>query len=690
MKGSPGVDKGSFAGVDIGGTFTDIVAVDEATGELTVKKVPSTPPTFIDGILSGLGDLGTPLSEIRLLVHGSTIGTNAVLERKGAKTALVTTKGFRDVLRVARATKPDTYDLRWEPPAPLVPRRDVFDVTERVNYKGEAIAPLDEGEVRALKDKIEKRGIEAVAISFLNAFINGEHELRAAEILSEVCPDLHISTSSGVFPEIREFERTSTTVVNAYLQPVADQYLSDLTKGLAELGFAGDLLVVHSAGGVMTEETARRIPARTCYSGPAGGVMGGAYIGELAGFGDVITMDMGGTSTDVAVVKSGKPVVSPGLQIEHNIPVRFPSIDVQTIGAGGGSISWTDRGLLKNGPHSAGANPGPACYGWGGDQPTNTDANLVLGRLGEAGLIGGDLTLDRDRAVEAINEHVAEEYGWASEEAAAAMLRVANANIVNAIRLVTLQKGQDPRDFTLVPFGGAGPLHAVEVARDLGIPKVLVPLFPGLASAFGQLHVDLRHDLTRPLFRRQSELDLAEFNGLWEELEEEAHSILVGQEGIDADKIRLERQADLKYYPQSFYLTLPVPDGTLEEQDATALFDLYNETHLSEFGYTIPSHAAEVEIGQVRLVATGLIDKPNLKAAERADGSQPESSDRKVYFEDCGGWVDTKVIRRDSLVPGHEFDGPAVVDQFDSTTVLPPETHSTVDEYGNLVVDVRR
>src|SRR5262245_60898139 len=521
----------SFVGVDIGGTFTDIVAVDEASGDLTVKKVPSTPPTFIEGILSGLGELPIPLANVRLLVHGSTIGTNAVLERKGAHTALITTKGFRDVLTVARATKPDTYDLRWEPPRPLVRRRDIFDVTERINYKGEPVTPLAEDEIRALKPKLEKRGIEAVAICFLNAFINGEHERRAAELVSEICPDLQIATSSGVFPEIREFERTSTTVVNAYLQPVAGRYLQQLTEGLAERGFDGDLLIVHSAGGVMTGETARRIPARTCYSGPAGGVMGGAYIGGIAGFEDVITMDMGGTSTDVAVVKSGKPVISPGLSIEHNIPVRFPSIDVQTIGAGGGSISWLDRGLLKNGPQSAGANPGPACYGWGGELPTNTDANLVLRRLSEAGLIGGGLQLDRDLAAKAIDEHVASEYGWSTEEAASAIVRVANANIVNAVRLVTLQKGHDPRDFTLVPFGGAGPLHAVEVARDLQIPTVLIPLFPGLASAFGQLHVDLRHDLTRPLFRRQSELDLEDFNGLWQELEEEARQLLIAEEG---------------------------------------------------------------------------------------------------------------------------------------------------------------
>jgi N-methylhydantoinase A len=679
----------SFAGVDIGGTFTDIVAVDEASGELTVKKVASTPPTFIEGIMSGLSDLGVPLSQIGLLVHGSTIGTNAVLERKGANTALITTKGFRDVLTVARATKPDTYDLRWKPPQPLVRRRNIFEVSERMNYRGEVVTALDEEELRALKPKLEKRGIESVAICFLNSFINGEHERRAADALREICPDLRISTSSGVFPEIREFERTSTTVVNAYLQPVTDQYLEELTKRLGEQGFDGDLLIVHSAGGVMTDEAARRLPARTCYSGPAGGVMGGAYIGTLANFSDVITMDMGGTSTDVAVVIAGKPIISPGLSIEHNIPVRFPSIDVQTIGAGGGSISWIDRGLLKNGPQSAGANPGPACYGWGGQEPTNTDANLVLGRLTEAGLIGGELRLDRELAVQTIEERIAREFGWTVEQAASAMIRVANANIVNAIRLVSLQKGHDPRDFALVPFGGAGPLHAVEIARDLQIPQVLVPLFPGLASAFGQLHVDLRHDLTRPVFRRRSELDLGQFNELWSELEEDAHKLLTREEGVEATRIRLERQADLKYYPQSFYLTLPIPDGQLSEADVEELFALYNETHQREFGYTIPAHAAEIEIGQIRLVATGLIDKPALKAATQTNGKPVSKRTRPIYFEEHGGWLDAEVHERSELSPGATIHGPAVIDQLDSTTVLPPETRARVDTYANLVMDVR-
>ena len=386
-------------------------------------------------------------------------------------------------------------------------------------------------------------------------------------------------------------------------------------------------------------------------------------------------------------VKGGHPVISPGLSIEHNIPVRFPSIDINTIGAGGGSIGWVDRGLLKNGPESAGASPGPACYGRGGERATNTDANLALGRVSEAGLIGGALPLDRALATEVIDREIASEFGWSTEQAASAILRVANANIVNAIRLVTLQKGHDPRDFTLVPFGGAGPMHAVEVARDLHIPEVLVPQFPGIASAFGQLHVDLRHDFTLPLFQRQSQVNVGEFNDLWRELEQTAHEVLVSEEGISADRIRLERQADLKYYPQSFYITMAIGDGEITQQQLDDLFALYHETHKKDFGYSIPAHAAEVEIGQVRLVARGLIDKPTLKpSTASANGSKPGK--RQAYFEEYGGWMDADAYIRDEMASGTIIKGPAVIDQFDSTTVLPPETTATVDDYANLLVNV--
>lgn len=674
-----------YVGVDIGGTFTDIVAVDVETGQLTVLKTPSTPPTFVEGILKGLSELPFGLAEIELFIHGSTIATNGIIERKGARTALLTTRGFRDVLLCARSTRPDVYDLRWKPAEPLVKRRNVFEVTERMNYRGQVVAPLDEEGLRGLEPSLRKRGIESIAVSFLNSFMNPEHESRAKQILQEMLPGVHVSTSYEVYPEIREFERTSTVVANAYLAPLVDRYLARLLEGMRSRGFLSDVLVVHSGGGVMTEAMARRIPARICNSGPAGGVMGGAYIGMLAGFDNVVTMDIGGTSTDVALIKDGRPIVRTGLSIEHNIPVAFPTVDVTTVGAGGGSIGWVDQGgILRNGPESAGANPGPACYGQGGTKPTNTDAKLVLGRLSSQGLLGGRVGLDVDGAREAIKP-VAEHFGWSLEETAEAMLTVANANIVNAIRLISIQRGHDLRDFTLVAFGGAGPMYGVEVARELGMPHVVVPQSPGLASAFGMLHVDIRHDLIKPLFRRESELSAKELNDVVSELEAEA-ARLMSEEGLSADSITVDRHFDMKYFPQSSYMSLDGPPGELTEEGLRGLVDSFNQRHQDEYGYQVPRHAAEVEIGHVRVTVTGVVNRPALKPLQNSQpGASASVGKRPVHFPD-DGWVDAAIHQRDGLRVGDRVEGPAVIEQFDTTTVMPSDSSAVVDIYGNLII----
>jgi len=676
-----------FVGVDIGGTFTDVVAVDSTSGDITVRKVPSTPPTFVEGILDGLDKLPFQLEDVDLFVHGSTIGTNAIIERRGAPSCLLTTEGFRDVLLCARATRPDVYDLRWRPGPPLVLRRNVFEVTERVDYLGRVVTEIDLDTVREAAKRINARGIQAVAICFINSFVNPEHERAARDVIVQECPDVHVSISSEVFPEIREFERTSTAVVNAYIAPVTEQYLQRLTGGLQERGLGSDLLIVHSGGGIMSEQRTRQLPARTCYSGPAGGVMGGAYVGGLAGFKNVITMDMGGTSCDVALVADGAPLVKPGLHIEHTIPVSFPSIDIQTIGAGGGSIAWIDPGgILKSGPASAGAIPGPACYSRGGEEPTTTDAHCVLGRLGETGLLGGELKLDVDKARAAIKSRIADPYDWSVEEAADAILKVANANMIHAIRLVSVEQGYDPREFALVSFGGAGALHAAELAAELGIPNVIYPRYPGLASAFGMLQVDLKHDLIRPVFQRESQIDSAQINATLQELEEEAKSLLV-REGIDPSSIRLQRQFDLKYFPQSSYLTLPGPDGELDEAQMKALIESYNATHEKEFGYSMPRDKVEVEIGHVRLIAEGPIEKPQLKRRpEGASTGTPRTG--QVYFSSAGDWVPTKIYDRERLGVGMSVEGPAVIEQFDSTCLIPPGATATVDEYESLLVHV--
>ncbi|MPZ68566.1 MAG: hydantoinase/oxoprolinase family protein [Actinobacteria bacterium] len=676
-----------FIGVDIGGTFTDIVAVENDTGEIIVGKVPSSPPTFVEGILDGLDRLPFSLDEVELFVHGSTIGTNAIIERRGAPTALLTTSGFRDVLLCARATRPDVYDLRWRPGPSLAQRRNIFEVDERMDYLGRVVTELRAEDVRTAARKIKARGIEAVAICFLNSFVNADHEQLARDILREECPDIHISISYEVFPEIREFERTSTAVVNAYIAPVTENYLTRLSAGLTERGMQSDLLIVHSGGGIMSEDMTRKIPARTCYSGPAGGVMGGAYVGSLAGLANVITMDMGGTSCDVALVADGEPLIKPGLHIEHNIPVSFPSIDMQTIGAGGGSIAWIDPGgILKSGPASAGAVPGPACYSRGGELPTTTDAHCVLGRLGETGLLGGELKLDAEMARAAIKTHIADPYGWSVEVAANAILKVANASMINAIRLVSVEQGYDPRDFALVSFGGAGALHAGDLASELGIPTVVFPRFPGLASAFGMLHVDLKHDLIRPLFMRESQISAAQINEVLADLENEALTLLA-REGIDKSDVSLQRLFDLKYFPQSSYLTLPGPEGELTDEDVHDLIRLYNETHEREFGYSMPPDKVEVEIGHVRLTAEGPIEKPQLR--ERPlEGANAVPRKRQVWFASAGDWVATDVYDRERLGSGTELQGPAVIEQFDSTCLIPPGASATVDPYENLLVRV--
>lgn len=679
---------GYYVGVDIGGTFTDLVAVDRADGSVTVHKTPSTPPTFVEGVLAGLDELPFDASAIAALVHGSTIGTNALIERRGSPTALLTTAGFRDVLLVARSTRPDVYNLRWAPGAPLVPRRHILTARERVDASGRVLAPLDEGDVRHAARAIAARGLRSVAICFLNSFLNPEHERRARDIIAATLPDVHVSISAEVFPEIREFERTSTTVVNAYLAPLLSSYLERLQEGLMARGMRGDLLVVHSGGGVMTPRATREIPARTCYSGPAGGVAGAAYVGALAGAGDVISMDMGGTSCDVALVRDGRLPVTPGLHVEHTVYVGFPSVDLTTIGAGGGSVAWIDgAGALKSGPHSAGAIPGPACYQRGGEEPTTTDAHSVLGRFPEEGLLGGRLRLDRAAAERVIRERIAEPLGWAVPEAAAAIVRVANANMVNAIRLVSVQRGHDPRAFALVAFGGAGGLHAAEIAQEMGIPRLVLPRFPGLASAFGMLHVDVRHDFIRPLFKREQDLDAAEVRDLVADLEREAREVLHA-EGAEAGDVRLQRQFDIKYYSQSSYLTLDGPGGDLSGEHLTALVRDFNRLHEREFGYAMPPDKASAEIGHVRVVAQAQISKPRL-AELPAGGAEPRPvRTQSIFHSGPGRWLETPVYLRDAVAVGATLKGPALVTQFDATSVIPPGASATVDRYGNILIDI--
>jgi N-methylhydantoinase A len=674
--------------IDVGGTFTDIICYDVTTGAVTTAKVPSTPPDFIDGMLDGITALGHKPSELRLIKIGTTIATNTIIMRTGAKTALVTTAGFTDVLHAARAARPTLYDSDWDPAPALVTRRNTLTIGERLTYEGEVVEPLDEAGLRKLAATLKERGAEAVAVSFLHSYINGAHEQRARDILNEELPGCYVCVSSEILPEIREFERTSTTVANAYLGPVLERYLSALLTRLDGLGYKGAVLITHSGGGVMSVEAARRIPARICQSGPAAGVVAGAEIGKAAGRPNVIGLDVGGTSADVSLSRQGKPLIRGEWNIEFNIVINFPSVDVATIGAGGGSIARVDQGgVLKVGPDSAGARPGPACYGRGGVEPTVTDANLILGRLSPETRLGGRVALRRDLAEQALNK-VASPLGYKHDEAAAGILRIMRANMAGAIRLVSVKRGHDPREFALVAFGGAGPLHAVELAHELGIPEVIVPYYPGLGSALGVLYVEVKHDFVQSIFATNRRFDVATINAAFQKLEADGFERL-RREGVPDDRIRLMRLFDVRFYGRvSGGLTLPGKPGALSDGDIRDVFALFHKRHAEEFGYTLPEDLADLEIVNARVSAEGLREAPPTPSFPRPPDVKPRSAARRsVYFEDAGR-IDTPIWRREALPIGHTVEGPAIIEQDDTTTLLVPGSRATVDPQLNLLCTI--
>jgi N-methylhydantoinase A len=675
--------------VDIGGTFTDLVAYDVDSGALRTFKSPSTPPTFIDGVMAALDKSGLRADEIGVFKHGSTIATNAIIERRGAKTGLLTTRGMRDVLQAGRANRPDLFNSNWDPSPPLVRRRHVLEATERTDYEGNVVTALAEDDVRVAARKFRARGIESVAVCYLNSFMRPEHEARTKEILvEELGEDVFVGTSSEILPELREFERTSTVTANAYLAPVISRYLDGLVDALRAWGYAGEVFVTHSGGGVITARAARHVPARICHSGPAGGVIGGVSIGKLAGFENVITFDMGGTSADLALAEAGRPNVASEWRVDWNIPILFPALDLVAIGAGGGTIAWVDAGgSLRTGPHSAGADPGPACFGKGNEEATITDAHLFLGRLNPATYLGGELEIRPDLAEAAITR-LSEQLGLGVAETADGILRIANASMTSATHLISVERGYDPRDFALVAGGGAGPLHAVEIARELGIPHVVVPLVAGVTSALGILEVDLRHDFLRPVLSVADQLEAAELAATFDGMATEAEAMLA-LEDIPAERRAVEISVDVRYYGQTPYLNIPLaapPAGRAELDEIVAL---YGERYEREFGYRLPPEVAKVEIVNARMTAIGAaepIEPPRAEAG--GDAAAAQTGTRAVYFREHGDFAPTPLYDRARLRPGAVLEGPAIVEQPDSTVLLPPGTTARVDPYLNLVLDV--
>jgi len=667
------------AAIDVGGTFTDVFILDEG-GNQTVAKVPST-SNPIDAVMNGAEAANIDWHDVELFTHGTTIATNALITRNFKPAAMVTTKGFRDVLEIGRGTREDPWDAYKEGTPPYVRRRDRFVVTERINYRGEIVEPLDEGEAYEVARVLRKRDVKAVAVCFINSYINGEHERRMAEILSEVLgPDVAVTTSHETHPEIFEDDRFSTTVANTILAPIIRPYARDLDRRTSAAGYDADVLLLHSGGGVMTPATADKYAARLAASGIAAGAIASKYFAGLCGYDNSIGLDMGGTSADISLAENGQLRVTDKWEVDWGHPICFPSIEVLTIGAGGGSISWIDNaGSLRNGPKSAGSVPGPACYQTGGTEPTNTDANLVLGRVG-AELAGGGMKLDRDAAVTAMSK-IARALDVDVIEASLATLRVANANMADAVRLISIARGHDPRDFALVAFGGAGPLHGADIARELNIPVVIVPPNPGVTSAVGCLLVDVQHDVSQMFLEDAADAEPSAIEAAFKEIEAEGRDRL-RRDGVAEEDMTFQRFVDMRYRGQWRSLAVPVPGQIHSMDEAISIFhDEYEKAH------NFRREDFPVEIYRITVKAIGVTPKPTFPrvAIDRNARATPKGS-RKVWFHGQPEAVETSLYDRDKLPAGATLQGPAIIDQLDSTTVIPPDATAYIDEWLNIQI----
>lgn len=664
--------------VDVGGTFTDVCIFDEETQEMRVTKVPSTPHDPMLAVMGGVERANINLADVSLFSHGTTVATNALITRKFPASAMITTRGFRDVIEIRDGTKDDLWDAYNDVSGPYIRRRDRFEVTERIDFSGKVVTPLDEVGARRLAALLRKRGTTTIAVCFINSYANPANEIRMREILQEELPEATVSASAEILPEIFEHDRFNTAVSNAVLAPLVTGYVDRLATQLKDGGYSGDLLLLHSGGGSMTPRMVKRYPVRLAASGIAAGAIAAKHVAQQCGFENAVGLDMGGTSTDICLVSGGELRITKEWQVEYGHPIVFPSIEVMTIGAGGGSLAHIDiAGSLRNGPQSAGAAPGPACYNTGGEEPTNCDANVALNRLG-TNLAGGAKSLDRALSMEAIKRVIAVPLGMEEAEAAHAVLQVANANMADAVRLISIRRGYDPRDFALIAFGGAGALHGAEVARELSIPTVVVPANPGVTSALGCLLVDIRHDLSAMFTGLASETDPAEIEARFATLEREASSRL-RHEGVSDDNAVLQREISMRYAGQ--WRSLSVPIGSGRGSLDTAI-ETFHQEHEREFAFRQDDQP--VEIYQLLLSAVGKTPKPAfLPATELNAAPGSPASTREVYFGDAG-WLDTPVYDRSRLPAGATFPGPAIIDQLDSTTVVPPRTTAEIDGWGNI------
>ena len=700
-------------GIDIGGTFTDVVLIGD-DGTVLTQKVPSTPDNYAEGIAAGLAPL-LP-RQIAEVVHGTTVATNTILERKGALTGLITTKGFRDVLEIGRLRYPRLYDLTWEKPLPLASRRLRREVEERIDANGEIMQPLDVEGAREVIRWMLTQDIESLAVCLINAYINPIHERQLGELIREIAPDLPVSLSCDVLPEIKEYERTSTTVINAYLQPVVSRYLHSLSDRLNQQLVQADsagvsasqhdspvtsdslpLYVMQSNGGVMSAESAAEMPIHIIESGPAAGVIASLTLAERVGLTNVLTLDMGGTTAKASLIEGGQIMHSPEYQVGGGVsggtrlskgggyPLRVPAIDIAEVGAGGGSIIYLDTGgALRVGPQSAGAVPGPACYELGGAEPTLTDANVVLGYLNPEYLAGGALPLNAEKAHQSLYDKIAAPLNLSAPDAAHGIYRIAAANMARAARAVSLERGRDPREFVLCAFGGNGPLHATELAESLGMKRILIPPAPGLFSAFGLLYADIAYHLVQTYKRLLTELDAGEFKATLGRLEASAREGLMA-EGETATQVTLQRAVDLRYAGQSSELTLPIVNADIRRpQFFHTLGERFAADHERTYGHRAPDDP--IEIVNLRLTALIPTAKSQFSYLQPRN-SQSLTSNRRCYFGRETGWLEVPVLSREGL--GSESEsGPFIVEEYDTTILVPPRCTARRDEWGNIVIDM--
>ena len=675
--------------IDIGGTFTDFVGLDETTGAVVLEKALTTPRDFADGVTHTIRKSQVDPRAIRQFVHGTTVVINALTERQGAKVALLTTQGFRDVLEIQRANRTDMYNLFYQKPKPFVPRRLRFEVRERLNYQGEVLQRLVEEDVAAAAEACRKEGVEAIAVCYLHAYANPTHERRTGEIVRKICPQATVTLSHEITGEWREYERTNSTALNAFVQPAVARYLATLDRHLSGMGLSGSKYAMQSNGGTTTFAQAERVPIHLLESGPVGGVIGAKVIADLLDETSVIAFDMGGTTAKVSLIDHGHVKINTDYHLEKTAvwagyPLKIPVVDIVEVGAGGGSIAWIDSGgALHVGPRSAGADPGPACYALGGTQPTVTDANLLTGRLNPEYFLGGQMRLDPARAEAAVGQ-IAEPFRLSPLEAALGILRLTNANMQAALERVSIERGYDPRDFTLVAYGGAGGLHGTTLARELRMKKVIVPAAPGQFSAWGMLMTNLRHDFIRTHVMPCSGERLAEIVAGFAELEAGARDQFRA-EGFPLDRVTIERSLDLRYKGQEHTVRAPVGDGALRDaRGLESVIDRFHELHDQAYSFRQDD---PVEIVNFRLVGWGEEEKPRLKPRrkDRRTLAQATKGERAVHFEGVGS-LQSKVYERGLLPIEETFRGPAIVEEPACTTVVCPDQEAVADRFSNLII----